>query len=561
MTGDMVSARETTIVDESLPLQTGAPVLMRRTAMSIRSIKMFSSAALFFMGIACAISPGFAQSQKQCTDMTKFKLPGVQLEITKAAWVPAGPAPAMGPGGMGGGISLPAHCRVDGMLDRRTGVGGDTYGIGFAVSMPENWNGRFLQQGGGGLNGTVAEPMGGGGAGNQPALVRGFAVATTDTGHQAKGGAGFDAKFMQDQQAMIDFEYAAIGRVAVIARQIVEAYYAKPPARSYFSGCSTGGREAMLMTQRYPLYFDGVIAGAPAMRTGHSNLADRTVSVVLSRIAPKGADGKPVPGGGLSDGERKLIISKLLETCDARDGVKDGMIFDVLGCGFDPASLVCNGPKVEGCLSQQQAAALKEGFAGPKDSRGNQVYPGFFFDTGITASGQGIPGLIGSGPSPLGNVNAGTEQNIDKEAAAADANPGSRLGDSASWTNLNTFSSRGGKLIFYHGVSDPWFSARDTIGYYERLMEANGGQTQAKNWSRLFLVPGMGHCGGGSATLDSFDLLSALMDWVEKGTAPDSVKATGRAFPGRSRPLCPFPAHAQYKGQGDTEDAANFECK
>jgi hypothetical protein len=162
--------------------------------MPIRSKKMFSSAGLFIMGIACTISPGFTQSKNQCTEMTKFKLPGVQLEITKAAWVPAGPAPAMGPGGMGGGISLPPHCRVDGMIDRRTGAGGETYGIGFAVSLPENWNGRFLQQGGGGLNGTVAEPMGREGAGNQPALLRGFAVATTDTGHQAKGGGGFDAK-------------------------------------------------------------------------------------------------------------------------------------------------------------------------------------------------------------------------------------------------------------------------------------------------------------------------------------------------------------------------------
>jgi feruloyl esterase len=524
-------------------------------------MKMISFAALVLIGIACVLSAGFAQSQNQCTEMTKFKLQGVQLEITKAAWIAAGPAPAMVPGGMEGGISLPAHCRVDGMIDRRTGAGGEAYGIGFAVSLPGNWNGRFLQQGGGGLNGSVAEPVGREGAGSQPALLRGFAVATTDTGHQAKGGGGFDAKFMQDQQAMIDFEYAAIGRVATIAKQIVEAYYAKPPERSYFTGCSTGGREAMLMTQRYPLYFDGVIAGAPAMRTGHSNLADRTVSVALSRIAPKGADGKPVPGGGLSDGDRKLIINKLLEACDSRDGIQDGMVFDALGCGFDPASLVCKGPKTEGCLSQPQANALKKGFAGPKDSRGNQVYPGFFFDTGIAASGQGIPGLIGTGPNPLGNVNSGTEQDIDKEAAAADANPGSRLGDSANWTNLNTFSSRGGKLLFYHGVSDPWFSAKDTIGYYEKMMEANGGQTQVKNWSRLFLVPGMGHCGGGSATLDSFDMLSALIDWVEKGSAPDSVKATGRAFPGRSRPLCPFPAHAQYKGQGDSEDAANFECK
>jgi hypothetical protein len=510
-------------------------------------------------GVACAAATSFAQSTIQCTELTTFKLPGVQLEITKAAWVPAGPSTERGPGAAA--VNRPAHCRVDGMIDRRTGVGGDAYGIGFAVSMPENWNGRFLQQGGGGLNGTVAEPMGPVGAGRQPALLRGFAVATTDTGHQAKGGGGFDAKFMQDQQAMIDFEYAAIGRVAVIAKQIVEAYYAKPPARSYFAGCSTGGREAMLMTQRYPLYFDGVIAGAPAMRTGHSNLADRTVSVALSRIAPKGADGKPVPGGGLSDGDRKLIINKLLDACDARDGVKDGMIFDPIGCNFDPAILVCKGPKAEGCLSEKQAAALKEGFAGPKDSRGNQVYPGFFFDTGIAATGGGIPGLIGSGPSPLGSLNSSSEQNIDKEAAEADANPGSRLGDSANWTNLSTFAARGGKLIFFHGVSDPWFSAKDTIGYYERMEEANGGQEQVKNWSRLFLSPGMGHCSGGSAALDSFDLLSALVDWVEKGTAPDSVTAAGRAFTDRSRPLCAFPAHAQYKGQGNPEDAANFECK
>jgi hypothetical protein len=173
---------------------------IHRNSVFTSRLKRCSSAALLVLVvIACAMSASFAQSQTQCSEMTSFKLPGVQLEITKATWVPTGPAPAMGPGGMGGGISLPAHCRVDGMIDRRTGTGGNTYGIGFAVSLPETWNGRFLQQGGGGLNGNVAEPLGGVGAGNQPALLRGFAVATTDTGHQAKGGGGFDAGFMQDQ--------------------------------------------------------------------------------------------------------------------------------------------------------------------------------------------------------------------------------------------------------------------------------------------------------------------------------------------------------------------------
>ncbi|MFB3777772.1 MAG: tannase/feruloyl esterase family alpha/beta hydrolase [Bryobacteraceae bacterium] len=505
------------------------------------------------MPLAC-----YAQSPAKCAEMTQFRFPGAQIEITRAEWISAGPlSSGRGPAA---GVALPAHCRVEGMIDRRKGAGG-AYGIGFAVSLPENWSGRYLQQGGGGLNGVVAVPLGGDVAGDRPALIRGFAVATTDTGHQAKVPGGFDGTFQQDQQASIDFQYAAIGRVAVIAKQIIETYYGKPPAQSYYVGCSTGGREAMLMTQRYPLYFDGVVAGAPAMRTSLSNLADRWVAAALSRIAPKDADGKPIPGGAFSESDKKAVIDKLLETCDARDGVKDGMIFDTIGCNFDPASLACSGPKAEGCLSQQQVTALREGFAGPKDSRGNQIYPGFFFDTGITASGGGIPGLLGSGSSPVGPRNPPGEQNVDAEFAAAQANPGARLGDSAYWTNLNTFSSHGGKLIFYHGVSDPWFSAKDTIGYYQRMAEANGGQAQVSDWSRLFLSPGMGHCSGGAAALDSFDMLSAIVNWVEKGAAPDSVTATGRAFPGRSRPLCPYPAYAHYKGQGNPEDAANFECR
>jgi feruloyl esterase len=150
---------------------------------------------------------------------------------------------------------------------------------------------------------------------------------------------------------------------------------------------------------------------------------------------------------------------------------------------------------------------------------------------------------------------------VDRLADEAVSDPSFALIATSPWTNLNTFSSRGGKLAFYHGVSDPWFSALDTVDYYERLGKANGGASQVANWSRLFLAPGMGHCGGGARALDTFDLLTAVVDWVEKGTAPQSVTATGRAFPGRSRPLCAYPAHAHYKGQGDVQEARNFECR
>ena len=173
------------------------------------------------------------------------------------------------------GPELPAHCRIDGMMDDGQERTARPTASASPSRFPTTGPDSILQQGGGGLNGTVAEPTGAQAAGDQPALVRGFAVATTDTGHQSSGG-GFDGTFMQDQQAALDFEYVANGRVAVLAKQIIESYYGKPAAHSYFVGCSTGGREAMLMSQRYPLYFDGIVAGAPAMRTGHSNLATRT---------------------------------------------------------------------------------------------------------------------------------------------------------------------------------------------------------------------------------------------------------------------------------------------
>jgi feruloyl esterase len=238
------------------------------------------------------------------------------------------------------------------------------------------------------------------------------------------------------------------------------------------------------------------------------------------------------------------------------------MIFDVGACQFDPAALVCNGAKSDSCLSSQQAGVLRKAFAGPKNSRGTQVYPAFPWDSGVAAEGVSIPGILTTAArSPVGPPN---RESIDvdqiEDAVAADGLQG--LIDTAYWTNLTSFFGHGGKILFYHGWSDPWFSPLDTQDYYERMAKDSGGMEQVRaNSSRFYAVPGMGHCSSGAATLDRFDLLGAVVDWVEQGKAPESVIATGPAFPGRSRPLCAYPHHAQYKGQGNPEDAANFECR
>jgi hypothetical protein len=493
-----------------------------------------------------------------CAALTGLQIPGLPLSIAKAEWFAEGSSPPAGRGGAPSPVKLPAYCRLDGVLDRRTGADGKPYGIGFALALPDEWNGRFLFQGGGGLNGSVQMPLGPVASGTTPALLRGFAVVSTDTGHTGQG--GFDASFMQEQQAALDFAYQAVGRIAVVAKQIIAQHYGKAPDRSYFTGCSTGGREAMLMAQRHPTYFDGIISGAPAMRTAYSGIGDEWVATMLNTAAAKDASGKIDPSTALSDAQKKGVIDGVLNACDANDGVKDDMVFNTRACRFDPKALVCGANKTDACLSMAQATAIEKGFAGPRDSKGRQVYPGFMFDTGI-ASTQGIPGLLHGGLNPVGPPFSAATMDVDARAAAAASSAGDVLSATSTWTNLNTFSNRGGKLMFFHGVSDPWFSALDTIDYYERMTKANGGPAQVTNWSRLYLAPGVGHCAGGPVALDQFDMLSALVDWVEKGTAPASVTATGRALPGRSRPLCAYPQYAHYKGTGDTQDAKNFECR
>lgn len=495
-----------------------------------------------------------AQSAISCTDLTGLKIDGV--EIVKAEAVAPGVA-ILGQFNAAINGKLPAHCRVDGVIHRRKGAGGEEFGIGFAVALPEAaaWNGDLMMMGGGGGNGVIAYPAGAQYTGEKPALTRGFSVVSTDTGHKSKAGT-FDFSFMRDQQAYLDFAFLANAEVAEVAKQIVARYYAKPTAYSYFVGCSTGGREGMILSQRYPTEFNGIVSGDPAMRTGLSNLAiGKWIPVAYNQAAPKDATGTPDISKLISDADRKLFMDALMKKCDAKDGVADGMISNPLACDFNPEELACKPGQTEGCIAPNTTAAIRKAISGPKNSYGTQVYPGFLYDTGITLKG-GVSGLLVPTASGIfGRYPTATDIDVDKEALHA-SDP---LVEPAS-TNLSTFSSNGGKLIFFHGDSDPWFSPLDTLQYYQSLAATNGGAEKVAEWSRIFLVPGMTHCAGGPS-LDQFDMLSPLVNWVEMGKAPASVIATGKAFPGRSRPLCAYPTHAQYIGTGDSEDAKNFRCE
>ena len=271
-------------------------------------------------------SAAWAQTGNKCADLNKFTIPGVPMTINATTVAASG--------------STPAYCRADGIINERTGAGGKTYGIGFAVALPDNWNNRFLFQGGGGYNGTVRPPLGAAAAGDKDGLDRGFAVVSTDTGHK---GATFDRTYDADQQASLDFAQVAVGRVTEIAKQIVASYYGQSAKYSYFAGCSTGGREGMLMTQRYPGYFDAVVSGDPAMRTGFSQIGNNWAAVAFNQIAPKDDSGKPEPNKVFSDSDKKLIVKGILDACDAKDGLKDGMVFNTRACKFDPETLVCAG--------------------------------------------------------------------------------------------------------------------------------------------------------------------------------------------------------------------------
>jgi tannase/feruloyl esterase len=472
----------------------------------------------------------------------------------------------------------PAHCVVRGSAAPRTGADGKPYETRFELRLPTMWSGRFLYQGGGGNDGTVA-PAVGRNTGSFPdtGLQRGFSVVTTDAGHQ-----GATAEFGVDPVARVDHAYAAHERTYTIAIAIQSRYYGRPPDHKYFVGCSGGGRQGMMFAQRYPAYFDGIAICAPAMSvsSGATIAAAWDTQTYLS-AAPVDPNGQRVLSRAFSDADLALIARGITMACDAADGATDGMVLRPDACRFDPKTLQCGGEKDASCLSSDQVAALRRTFGGPRTSSGRPLYVGQAWDPGIAAPGwrqwklgssqTGTPNSANTTlmagalayefvtpPDPSLSI---TRFDFDRDPDRMQAF--SQVYDTYRDATLTGFHARGGKLLIFHGTADPIFSALESIDYYQRLARNNGGPDATAKWARLFLVPGMNHCAGGPAT-DSFDGLGAIVDWVEKGTAPTRIDASSNPrathFRGRTRPLCAYPAYARYSGSGSVEDGANFTC-
>ena len=524
-----------------------------------------------------ALSPSRAQSAAgKCADLAHLQIENTA--ISEAVDVPAGKPLTVG-GGFGPPVeftSLPAHCLVHGEVNHHKGADGKDYGDKFELRMPASWQGRLLFRGGGGLDGVLNPALGLQGAETTPAsksaLAMGYAVVATDGGHQDNGPMG-NGSFGADPDARDDYDYRSTRLIVEVARKILAHYYSEPLKYSYFQGCSNGGREGLIAAERYPEFFDGVIAGAPAFNLTHAAMAEAWNSIELASIAPHRPDGSPDLTQSLTEADLKQLTHAVLEQCDAQDGLKDGLIFNTEACRFDPAVLKCSAGQTAGCLSKEKVDVIDAIFKGPHNSAGKAIYSSWPYDSGDSAEGWRV-WMTGFGNVPSINVlifpsffnvalaakpprvdifhfNFDTDSTRIDNAAAADIN--------AVSTDFSAFRKRNGKLLLYTGMSDPVFSAKDLAAWYRRIEDHNGGEAETQGFARLFLAPGVNHCQGGPG-LDDFDTLGAMQSWVESGKAPDSLLAAGRAFPGRTRPLCAYPRFAQYDGKGNPEQASSFTC-
>jgi len=457
--------------------------------------------------------------------------------------------------------SAPAFCRLSGVLAPE---------IAFEISLPDRWNGRFYMIGNGGLAGeSLDQPFRI--AQRDAALQNGFAVAQTNTGHDARKEPS-GTFVLNNPQKAIDYAYRAVNLTAVTAKDVTRRYYRKAIARSYWNSCSNGGRQGLIEAERYPRDFDGILANSPWIdQTGY------TIGAIWNQRA---LDAAPLTAAKLA-----LLARHVMAKCDAVDGLKDGLIDDPRKCRFDARRDVpacAAGVDNDSCLTTAQADAIMKIYGGPV-SQGKAIFPGYMLgsEAMIPARGGGpeasgwisliVPAGTGRAAADFGLAD-GTMRYLvfspprpEYDYRTFDFDRDSPL--LASWgkkadatdTNLSAFRKRGGKLLMTYGWADAILQPMVGVDYYEKALAKNGPSTP--DFFRLYMVPGMGHCGGGIGT-DRFDAMTPLIDWVEKGRRPDVIRASRviRDREVRSRPLCPYPEVARYSGHGSIDDAANFSC-
>jgi poly(3-hydroxybutyrate) depolymerase len=552
-----------------------------------------------------------AQNANLCSSLANIegtRFPNAKTSVTSATM--KAPAPAQG-----NTPALAEHCEVLGKINERTGANGQKYAINFHLRLPAAWNGKFFFEGGGGANGNLGNALGNlQGLQRTNALSLGYAVVSQDSGHDNRANNDPErngtATFGFDRQARLDFGYNSYDQVAQTAKTLIQIYYGRAPQRSYYVGCSEGGREAMMMSQRFPSYFDGILACDPGFNLPSTAVFSHSADAQALAEVAKGAGiydrfGQPFLNKTFTDEDLELASQAILSGCDKLDGLEDGIIANFPGCTSAIVipklqAIVCKGPKRITCLSAAQVTALQKMFGPTKNSKGDLLYSDWPWDRGIGGKvaenfnqgwrvwkmgaydspansaiivglgGGAVSAIFTTPPTPIASTGPGFVANIlsidfDRDAAKVNMRTSEYTQSAlefmkANSTDLSAFKNRAGKLIIVHGVSDPTFSINDTINWWTEVNRLNN--SAADQFVRLFAVPGMNHCSGGPAT-DQFDAFTALVDWVEKGSAPDRIVATaGNAtpWPGRTRPLCPFPTQSRYKGSGSIEEAGNFVC-
>jgi len=473
-----------------------------------------------------------------CESIATAKLPNGT--VTSAQSVAAGAMTQTGGRGGAALADLPAFCRVAATLTPTK-----ESDIKIEVWLPSaGWNGKLQAVGNGGWNGNIDTNALAG------AVRRGYAATSTDTGHT--GGAG---PWMQNPEKLADWAYRSVHETAVAAKAIINALYGEAPKFSYFTGCSAGGRQAMVAAQRYPADFDGVVAGSPGL-----DWTSRAISALRANQAFEKDPASKVPAAKFP-----AITAAVMNACDALDGVKDGVLENPKACKFDPAVLACKGAPDNSCLTAPELETVRAIYASPANPKSKREIAGLAFGSETSWTDLGWSGPARTTGLELMRFVANDPQwtlaqfSFDADVVRAEEKAGVM---NALDTNLKPFFDRGGKLISYHGWNDPQISPLNTTLYYDRVVKAMGGANRVSNNYRLFMVPGMAHCGGGTGT-STFDMLTALEQWVEGKKAPDSIPASRveSAKVVRTRPLCAYPQVASYKGSGSTDDAANFVCK